>query len=175
MNTLTIYVLVLAIGIVFSFWHAQAKLKNKILCTFRRANRTKIEKLINVKSKYVFFDPGNKNPEGRYNVNPRRITLFWFNRGIHQFFPQWVPSLDFSWDSPNPLDPEKFKNTWDTPEARAASQQEDSFIAFAKGVKTQLGTKKGMLPDWFFPMIIIGLLLVIGYWVYQMSGQTIVR
>ena len=167
MNTLTIYVMALSIGVVYLFWHSQQKLKNKILCTFRRANKTKVEKLIPLKSKFVIFDGG------KYNVTPKRITLFWYNRGINQFFPQWVPSLDYRFDSSNPLDPDTFQNTWDSPEARQASQQESSFVAFAKGTQLAQGGKKSMFPEWLFPSIIIGLLLVIGYWVYQLSGGAI--
>ena len=75
----SILIAVFAIGIVVLFWYSQSKLKNRLLCTFRRANKTKVEKLIPIKSKYVVFDGG------RYNVDPKRISLFWFNRGIHLF------------------------------------------------------------------------------------------
>lgn len=156
-------VIIFAVGIVGLFWYSQSKLKNRLLCTFRRANKTKVEKLIPIRSKYVIFDGG------RYNVNPKRISLFWYNRGIHQFFPTWLPTLDFTFDDPNALNPEDFKVTWDTPEAREASGQEDAFRAFAKGVTAQLG-KKSRFPEWLFPAITIGAIAMIGYLVYQ-QGQ----
>lgn len=162
-------VIIFAVGIVGLFWYSQNKLKGKIFCTFRRINKTKIEKFVSQRSKYVFFDPGKKNPQGRYNINTKRITLLWFNRGIHQFFPMWVPSLDFSWHSPDPHNPENFKTTWDTPEAREASAQEDAFKAFSKGLTSQIGGK-GRFPEWLFPAITIGAVAIIGYLVYQ-QGQ----
>ena len=156
-------IIIFAVGIIGMFWYSQSKLKNKLLCTFRRANKTKVEKLIPLKSRYVIFDGG------RYNVNPKRISLFWYNRGMHQFFPTWLPTLDYNYQSQNPLDPGTFKDTWDTPEAREASGQEDAFKAFAKGISTQVG-KKSRFPEWLFPMITIGAILVVGYLVYQ-QGQ----
>ena len=158
----SIMIAILAIGIVGMFWYSQNKLKGKIHCTFRRQNKTKIEKFVPQKSRYVIFDGG------QYNVNTKRITLLLYNRGIHQFFPTYVPSLDFSWYSPNPLDPERFKSTWDTPETREASRQEDSFRAFAKGIMSQIG-KKSRFPEWLFPAITIGAIMIIGYLVYQQS------
>lgn len=160
-------VAIFAIGIVGLFWYSQNKLKGKLLCTFRRANKTKIEKLIPLRSKHVTFDGG------KYNVNPKRITLFWYNRGIHQFFPTWLPTLDFTFDDPNALDPEKFKISWDTPEAREAAAQEENYRAFNKGLQVQTGAK-GRFPDWLFPAITIGAIAIIGYLVYQ-QGQHMVH
>lgn len=160
MDVSTLIIIFFAVGIIGMFWYSQSKLKNKLLCTFRRANKTKVEKLVPLRSRYVVFD------RGRYNVNPKRITLFWFNRGIHQFFPTWLPALDFRWDSPNALDPETFENTWDTPESREMAENEDDYKAFNKGIQSQL-SKKGRFPDWLLPMIAIGISLVVGYLVYQ--------
>lgn len=160
------YALILVLFIGGAFWYSQSKIKNKLLCTFRRANKTRVEMLVPIKSRYVFFD------NGRYNINPKCITLFWYNRGVHQFFPTWMPSLDFNWNSPEPLDPSNFQQTWKTPEASASSQQEDSFKAFAKGIQSQAGVKKSAFPEWLFPVIILGVLAVLGFWIYQM-GQHI--
>lgn len=159
-QTLITIFLVLVIGI---YWYSITKFKGKVLCTFRSANKTKQEKLVKLNSKYVIF------AGGKYNVNPRRVTTFWYNKGIHQFFPIPIPTLDFRFDSPNPLDPETFENTWDTPESREAAAQEDNYRAFNKGLETQLG-KKSRFPEWLFPAIMIGAILVVGYLVYQ-QGQ----
>lgn len=158
-TTLIIIFIVVAIGL---FVYSLYQIQGKIWCTFRRPDKTKVEKWAPMKSKYVHFD------KGRYNINTKRITLLRWKRGIFQFFPIFVPSLDFSWDSPNPLDPETFQNTWDTPEAREASGQEDAFKAFAKGITSQVG-KKSLLPEWLFPAITIGAILIIGFLVYQQS------
>jgi len=153
-------VAIVAVGILAMVLYSHRQLKGKMLCTFRRANKTMVEKLVPAGKTEVIFDGG------KYNVNSRRITLFLYKRGIHQFFPTYIPRLDFSFDSPDPLDPENFQNSWDTPESRLASGQAESFQAFAKGIDTQIG-KKSRFPEWLFPAITIGAVLVIGYLVYQ--------
>lgn len=153
---ITIFVIIIG-GV---YWYSIRKFKGKVLCTFRGANKTKSEKLIPLKSKHVIFDGG------LYNVNPKYITTFWYNKGIHQFFPIPIPTLDFRFDSPNALNPETFQNTWDSPEAREAAGQEENYKAFNKGLQVQVGSK-GRFPEWLFPLITIGAILVIGYLVYQ--------
>jgi len=145
------------------YWYSITKFKGKLLCTFRSANKTKQEKLIRLNSKHVIFDGG------KYDVNPKRITTFWYNKGLHQFFPIPVPTLDFRHGDRNALDPETFQTTWDTAEAREMSNQEENYKAFNKGLQTQLG-RKSRFPEWLFPMATIGAVLVIGYLVYQ-QGQ----
>uniref|UniRef100_A0A6M3M769 Uncharacterized protein n=1 Tax=viral metagenome TaxID=1070528 RepID=A0A6M3M769_9ZZZZ len=145
------------------YWYSINKFKGKILCTFRWRNKTKTEKLIPLKSKSVKFGKGD------YIVDTKRITTFWYNKGIHQFFPIPVPTLDFRQGERNAIDPEDFTTTWDTPEAREMSSSEDDYKAFNKGIQAQLG-KKSRLPEWFLPAITIGAILVIGYLVYN-QGQ----
>lgn len=159
-QTLICIFLIVIIGV---YWQSIVKFKGKVLCTFRSANKTKQEKLLPLKSKYIIFD------NGRYIVNPKRVTTLWYSKGIHQFFPIPIPTLDFRFDSPNALDPETFENTWDTPEAREAAGQEENYRAFNKGLQSQLG-KKSHLPEWFFPAITVGAVLVIGFLVYR-QGQ----
>ena len=81
-----------------------------------------------------------------------------------------MPSLDFSWNSPNPHDPEDFNQSWDTPEVREAARQEDTMKAFTKGISQQVG-KKSSLSDMLVPMITIAVVIAVGYLVYQLSGQ----
>lgn len=160
---ISMMITILAVGVLLLFWYQHQALKGKMLCTFRRANKTMLEKLVPSNKKTVIFD------DGKYNINSKRITLFLYKRGIHQFFPTFIPRLDFSFDSADPIDPENFQNTWDTPESREASGQEEAFQSFAKGVSSQIG-KKSRFPEWLFPMITIGAVLIIGYLVYQ-QGQ----
>lgn len=157
-------VAVFVVMVVGYFMLSLYRIQNKIFCTFRRPNKTKAEGWVSMKSKYVHFEGG------RYNVNPKRITLLRWKRGIFQFFPIFVPSLDYSWDSPNPHDPETFRNTWDTPEARQAQRGEEAWTGFSRGA-AKVAQKKSRFPEWFFPVITIGLIAMVGYLVYQMSGQ----
>ena len=146
------------------FIYSLYQIQGRIWCTFRRPNKTKVEKWVPMRSKYVHFDGG------RYNIITKRITLLRWKRGIFQLFPIFVPSLDYSWDTPNPHDPGTYKTTWDTPEAREASQQEDAFKAFARGILTQAGGKS-RFSELLIPMITIGAVLIVGFLVYQQGQQ----
>ena len=155
-----ILLIIFLVGIIGVYGYSISKFKGKLLCTFRSANKTKQEKLIKLNSKYVIFNGG------RYDVDPKRITTFWYNKGLHQFFPIPIPTLDFRYNSRNALDPETFDTTWDTPESREASGQEENYKAFNKGLQVQAGSKS-RFPAWLFPAITIGAVLIIGYLVYQ--------
>lgn len=157
-----VFFLILTIGILGVFFYTQQSLRGKLLCFFHRPNRTIVEKKISLRSKYVIFDGG------RFVVNPKRISLIWYKRGFHSFFPTFIPSLTYKWDTDQPLDPTTFQNTWDTPEARQAARGEESWKGFAKGVSSQVGKKQGGLEK-YLPWISIALTLVVGYLVYQMS------
>ena len=157
---LLIVVLLLFIGLM---WYATAKLKNKLLCTFIRANLTKVEKLVPIQARFVVFDGG------KYYVDAKRIVLHWYNRGIHQFFPQWVPSVIYKWDSSAPINPRDFKNTWDTPEARQAASSEDDWKGFNRGMASQVGKKSNVLIQ-YLPYIAIIVLVILGFMMYT-QGQ----
>jgi len=94
----------------------------------------------------------------------------WYDRGIHKFFPTLVPTLEFKHDTPNPLDPKTFQSTWHTPEARHAAWQEHQHVAFAKGTAAQVG-KKSRFPEWFFPLLQIGVVLFVLFLVWQLGSR----
>lgn len=147
----------------------QQKFKNKMLCTFHRPNKQKIERWVPLYTKYVVFDRG-KYGIGRYNCNPKCIELQWYDRGINKFFPVLIPTLEFTWFCEEPYDPEKFEISHRSPEASHAARQEDNFMSFTKAAGKASGTKS-RFPEWLFPAITIGAIVVIGYLVYSMSGQ----
>lgn len=150
-QTLIVLVLLVFVGLVA---YSTVRLRNKIHCSFRRVNMTKIERFVPMRSRYVVFDGG------KYKIDTERVTLMWYNRGFHQFFPQWVPSLDFSWYSDVPHDPREFANTWDTPEARNAASSEDDWKGFNKGMKEQVGKKGGFFEQYKMLIIIIAVAAV---------------
>ena len=147
---------------------SQSKFKNKMLCYFIRPNRQRIKKWVPIHSKHVRFDRGKYGTE-LYIIDPNCIALEWYDGGINKLFPVLVPTLEFKWDTPNPQDPTTFESTWHTPEARDAAWEEHEHVAFARATAQQAG-KKSRFPDWFFPVVIIVVLIVVGYLVY--SGNT---
>ncbi len=156
MNWSTSFIVIVAF-VFFMFYYSQTKFKNKMLCMFIRPNRQRIEKWVPLYSKYIVFDRG-KYGKGHYICDPNCITLMWYARGFNKFFPILVPTLEFKWDTPNPLDPKTFEHTWHTPEARNASWEEQQHIAYSKGIATQIGAKS-KIPGWLLPAVSIVLLL----------------
>ena len=157
---LIVLALLLVVGMAA---YSAIRLRNKIYCSFRRINKTKIDKFVPMHSRYVIFDGG------KYKIDPKRITLLWYNRGIHQFFPQWVPSLDYSWYADVPHNPDDFTDTWDTPEARNAASSEEDWKGFNRGMQTQIGKKGGSFEQYKTIIIIVAVVAVV-YFIYS-QGQ----
>lgn len=161
--------MLIALALVALVWVSQQKLKNKMLCYFIRPNRQRIEKWVPLYSSYVVFDRG-KYGIGQYIVNPNCITMQWFDRGVNKLFPVLIPTIEFKWDTPNPLDPTTFQATWQTPEARNAAWQEHQHNAFARAAAQQASKKKG-LAEWLPFIIMGGLILIVLLFLWNMSGQ----
>ena len=154
--------------IVFMMVYSQQKFKTKLLCAFIRANRQRVEQWVPLHSTYVEFK--TKYGMEHYEIDPSCIQLMWYDRGFNKINPVLVPYVEFKWDTPRPLDPKTFKSTWLTPKTRAAAWSEQSHIAFAKGTSEQVG-KKSRFPEWFFPAIILGVVLMVAFLVYQLGAR----
>ena len=156
-----IIVLVFMLGI---FWYSQTKFKNKMLCYFLRPNKQRVKKWVPLYSRHVIFDRGKYGIQ-QYRVNPKCIVLEWWTGGVNKFFPTLVPTLDFRWDNPNPIDPETSEASWHTPEVEAAGYQGHGYTAFARAAMQQAGGKRDKL-QWLLTVAIVALLaigLVVGY------------
>ncbi len=162
--------IVLAVFIILIFWASQRKFKNKMLCVFHRPNKTKIEIWVPLFARFVRFDQG-KYGVGDYEVDPDCVELQWYNRGLNKIFPILIPTMEFWWDTPNPLNPVTKQRTWHTPEVRNASWEEHQHIAYAKAAAQQSGGKKNFL-ERILPLIMIGLIIITGYLVYTNMQQT---
>jgi hypothetical protein len=144
-------------------WWSLYSLQGKIKCQFRRKNRTVIDRTIKMTDKIVKFDGGS------YDVNPRRIDIKWFK--LWGIFPYPMPFLEWKWDSDQPLDPTTFKNSADSPESLQASDSEKSWRGFNQGVDSQVGGKKSSGLERYLPWIAIGAIVIVGFFVYQLSGK----
>ncbi len=149
---------------VLAGYYSQATLRNKILCTFRRANKTQIEKFVSQKAKVVIFDGG------KYRVMTNMVSLFWYTRGIHQFFPTWVPKLDFTYKNALPIDPDTGTTTWATPEVEKMLGSEEDYIDFAKGAQIQSGVKQGTFQR-YLPYLTIAAVAIIAIILYKLSDN----
>ena len=162
---------VIAVFILFIWSLSQTRFKNKMLCRFRRPNHQLIEKWVPLEAKYVIFD-NKKSGVGQYTIDPRCIQNMWYDRGINKLFPTLIPTMDFRFDTPYPLNPESFEVTWQTPEVLRAAWQEHNAQEFAKGVGSQGGVKKkekfgiGI----FIALVAIALVIIVGFLWYRNSA-----
>lgn len=151
------------------FVYAQSKFKNKMLCYFLRPNKQRIKKFVPIYSNYVVFDRGRYGI-GRYNVDPNCIVHEWYTQGVNKFFPVLIPTLDFEWWSPNPRDPSTGQITWRTPEVEAAAYNGQSYVGMARAMAQQSGTKRNKIAE-LLPLVILGVLIIGGFLIYQYLGS----
>lgn len=168
-GTLLYLLMLLFGGLVFMLFYSQKKFKDKMLCYFIRPNKQRIEKWVPMYARYVRFDKGKYGIE-RYRIDPDCITMQWYDRGINKLFPTFIPTLEFRWDSQDPMDPKKFEPITRGPEVAEALASGEDYKAFAKATEKQMGNK-GRFPEWFFPIIIIGVVLIMLFLIWQMRGQ----
>ena len=154
-------VMVMAIAVLVMAWYANTSKRNKILCTFRRINKTKIVRFIKMDSRYVIFDGG------KYDIIPSRITFQWYTGGlIHMLFPQWVATLDFSWNSRFPHDPNNLKITSETPATRKALNKEEWVESYFKGANPNTAKTKQSMITQYLPYIAVLLVVIVAVWMY---------
>lgn len=151
---------IMALIMVGIAWHANNRLRNKIYCTFRRVNKTKLEKFVQMTSRYIVFD-GRK-----YDIIPSCITFIWWNKGlIYSLFPQWVASLDYTHDNRFPHDPNTLKPAIISPEVRNTMNKEEWTKSYAKTF-TPPTTKKQTVLNQYLPWMAIGLVALMGFYVF---------
>jgi len=165
-STSIIICLLFLVGI---FWYSQTKFKNKMLCYFLRPNKQRVKKWVPLYSRHVIFDRGKYGIQ-QYRVNPKCIVLEWWTGGVNKFFPTLVPTLDFRWDNPNPIDPETSEASWHTPEVEAAGYQGHGYTAFARAAMQQAGGKRDKL-QWLLTVVIAGLLIISLFLIYSQGQQ----
>jgi hypothetical protein len=155
-----ILVVITAMLIVGMAWYSNSSKRNKIYCTFRRVNKTKIAKLVRMTSRFVIFDGG------KYDVIPSCITFEWWDKGlIGMLFPQWVATLDFTSGYRYPHDPNTLKPIIVSAEVRKAMNKEEWVKSYAKGFTPPSSKKQGMIQS-YLPFIAIFGLVLLAFWAY---------
>jgi hypothetical protein len=148
--------------LVFMAWYSNNSKRDKILCRFRRVNKTLIAKWVKAKSRYVIFDGG------KYDIITSRIVLQWYTAGIvHMLFPQWVATLDFSYNSRFPHDPNNLKNNAETPETRNALNKEEWVKSYYRGATPVQSNRKKSIMEQYAPYIAILLVVLVAFYFYN--------
>ncbi len=161
MNSVLSYVFLF---ILFYLTYVAYDWRNKIWCSYRRRDRTKIERWTKSNKKGQWGDVEFEG--GLYHVEPGRTTLIW--KMVLGFFPMPARSLDFRHDSARALDPDTFENSF-TAEARKELDTTDEVRAMSEGHQKALGSKKkgGFLAD-YMPIIMLIGFVALGFMIFQL-------
>ena len=155
------FVVLTTILFFFMMWYANTSKRNKILCRYRRINKTLIARFVKMQSRYVVFDGK------RHDIVPSCVVFQWYTGGIiHMLFPQWVSTLDFTHESRWPLDPNTLKPVIISPDVRASMNKEEWVKSYAKGF-TPPGSKKDSILKEYAPWIAILLVVLVGFYLYN--------
>lgn len=158
------FIVIMALCLVGMAWWANASKRNKIYCTYRRINKTKVARFVKMSSRYIIFE-GSK-----FDIIPSCITFVWWDKGIHMLFPQWVATLDYSYNSRFPIDPNTLEPAIISPEVRAVMNKEEWTKSYAKGFTPPTAKKQSMLQQ-YLPLISVVLIVLVGFYLYtNMQG-----
>lgn len=168
-TTSLLYIMILVFCFLsVSVWWSQKKFKDKMLCYFLRPNKQKIEKWVPQYAKYIRFDRGRWKE--KYRIDPRCIAMQWYDRGFNKLWGTWVQTLEFRWDSVDPLDPETFEPVNRGPEEEATMESAEDWQAFNRATREGTGAKS-RFPEWFLPVCIAAVLLIVVFVYWRLSGQ----
>jgi len=161
---LSTLVMVMALLLLVMAWYANSSKRNRIYCTLRRVNKTKVAKFAKMSSRYVVFE-GH-----RFDIVPSCITFQWWDKGIHMLFPQFVATLDYGYNNRFPIDPNTLKPVIISPEVLAVMNKEEWVKSYAKGFQPPTAKKQSMLQQ-YLPLISVVLIILVGFYFYtNMQG-----
>jgi hypothetical protein len=140
--------------------------KDKIYCTFRRRDKTLVEKWAKSSRGLIDFEGG------WYRVIPKRCMLMFWNKGIHGFIPIWVRRLDYRYDSNMPIDPETFNAAYDNPADQKALDRTEDLTSLLRTQERVIGKQKQSGLSGWLPIIVILGFIVVGYMVYMQQQKT---
>lgn len=158
-------IMIMTIGILVMAWYGNTSKRDKILCTFRRVNKTKVSKFVKMQSRYVIFD------NHKYDIVPSRISFQWYTAGlVHMLFPQWVATLDFTDSRRLPLNTNTMDYEWDNPEVRNAINQGELVKSYFATASPKSEKKVSGLMQYLPIIAIVLVVLVAGYMYMQMNS-----
>ena len=165
LDSTTIFIIFLMFLIAYASYSAN-KAKNNIYCMFIRADKTWINKWAKPKQRRIVFD------NGWYYLNSKRMISRVLEDGIYKLFPQKVHAQIFRWNSSNPLNPDDFTQTWETPESRKNLNKEEDIRDLMVGNVQALGTKKkkGMI-EGLMPILTVVGFVIVGYLLYTVMKK----
>jgi len=149
----TSFFMLVLVSVLVLVWFQVNSLGNKIFCTFRSKDKGKDEKFVGEKDGVVHFKGGV------YEIDPRRVTILKYKRGlIGMLFQIPVKTLDFTWSSRVAENPDDFSTTWDTPDARGMADSRKDWIGMNSVIDVQTGKKPNFMGNW---MVWAGVIIIV--------------
>jgi hypothetical protein len=168
LNTTSLLLYFLASVLIYLTYIAH-NIKNKIWCSYRRPDRTKIERWVAIGKDGRWSDV--EFDGGWYHVEPSRTVLMW--KVFLGFFPMPIRCLDFRHDSARALDPSTFQNSIDA-QMRKDLDKTDELRAIFKASSEQAANikkRRGGMFEGYTPIILLIGFVVLGWFMYQMIGK----
>src|SRR4030042_5436502 len=162
-------IILLLLFVLAVFIYSQVKFKNKMLCYFIRPNKTRIKKFVPIYYQHVELNRGKYGKEV-YRIDWKHVTHEYYTGGINRIFPFWIPTFEYYHNNPNPVDPTTGQPSWHTPEVEYAAYQGQSYVGIARAMAAQSGGGKRNRLMELLPLITIGLLIIVGFLVWQGMG-----
>ncbi len=153
--------MIMALVVVGMAWYANSSKRDKIFCRFKRVNKTQISKFVKMTSRYVIFD------RKKYDIISGCIVFEWWDKGIiGMMFPQWVASLDFTYASRFPHDPNTLKPVIISPEVRAVMDKEEWAKSYFKSSAPKSTSGKQSMIQQYLPWVAIMAVVLVGFYLY---------
>ena len=159
-----VYLLVFILGYLT---YVAYTFKTRIHCTFRRVDRSKIEK-------WAKMMQGGKWPDiefegGWYHVHPGRTVIMW--KIIFGFFPMPYREADYREGDANALDPANFNVGFEDKE-RKLLDTADAVRGWSEGSRKAMETKgkKGFMAS-LMPLLIIIVVAIFGWMIWTLNQK----
>ena len=143
------------------WWEVQSK-RDKIYCTLRRSNKTKVHKWAKIEDDHIVI------AGLQFNIVERFVVYEWFKGGLLGWlFPTRVPALDYDESSEDPFNPDDMTDAHViSPRVRRQINNRGRMGAFAAGVAAQSGKKKSGIVE-FLPWLAIIAVAGVAFMLYQ--------
>lgn len=120
---------------------------------------------------HVEYNRGKYGKEW-YRINWNYVTHEKYTGGVNRLFPVWIPTFEYYWNNPNPVNPDTGQPSWHIPEVEAAGYQGHGYTAFARAAMQQGGGKRDKM-QWLVTIAILGAVVILGALIFTQGQQMV--
>jgi len=162
--SIPLFPFVLLIMVFLAGVYSSYSKRSKVFCDYEGEDGTYEYKWIKETDGWIIFR-GYK-----HKIMPERMSTVWIRTGIHYLFPTRAMHLSYAWYSAWPRDSKNFSRTVISPRVRKVIDKSALVESYFKSSTPSSTKKDGMLTK-FFPIIVVVILVIMGFWTYtNMQG-----